>query len=210
MKPVVCPTVTAYEPHEFREQLERVTPFAERIHFDLMDGEFAPTRSIAPIQIYWPDSVVADIHLMYRRPAEQIETIISLKPSLLIVHAEAEGNLRELFEHVHKFGIKTGVALLPRTGAESIAPNADVLDHVLLFSGDLGKFGGTVDTTILRKIPDLKALNGSLELGWDGGINDSNARILKNAGITVFNVGGFIQRSHDPATAYTRIMSAVT
>ncbi len=52
---VICPTVTAYDPHEYREQMERVEPFAKRIHIDLMDGHFAPTKSPGLKHVWWPD-----------------------------------------------------------------------------------------------------------------------------------------------------------
>jgi pentose-5-phosphate-3-epimerase len=45
------------------------------------------------------------------------------------------------------------------------------------------------------------------EIGWDGGINDHNAQQLVAAGVDVLNVGGFIQKSDDPAGAYEKLLN---
>ena len=87
---IICPTVTAYDNHDYREQMEKLQSFAKRIHIDLMDGEFAPTKSPDLEHVWWPENVIADIHLMYKRPAEQLSWLIKLKPSLVVIHAEAE------------------------------------------------------------------------------------------------------------------------
>ena len=63
---VICPTVTAAEPHEYREQIERIAPFAHRIHIDLADGVFTPNKLIDLMQVWWPVGMVADIHRMCR------------------------------------------------------------------------------------------------------------------------------------------------
>ena len=150
---VICPTVTAFSVDEYGRQIDRIASFAERIHVDLMDGEFTPTRSPNPIQAWWPGDVEADIHLMFAKPLEHIETLVSLKPSLVIIHAEAEGNLSGFLEHLKRYGIKVGVALLPQTQPDDVVELIKVSDHVLIFSGDLGHFGGTVNEKFLLLFP---------------------------------------------------------
>ena len=83
-----------------------------------------------------------------------------------------------------------------------ILSSLEKIDHVLIFSGDLGHFGGKADLTLLNKVKYLKDKKPSLEIGWDGGINDQNAQNLLDGGVDVLNVGGYIQRSGDPAHAY--------
>lgn len=142
MIPTVCPTVTAIDAHEYREQIERVAGFASRIHLDFMDGEFAPIQSLPVESAWWPKNISVDIHLMHMRPQEYLSKVVNLHPSLLIVHAEAEGHFVGIAEVLHKAGIKAGVALLPDTDLEVIIPSLKYLDHVLIFSGNLGHFGG--------------------------------------------------------------------
>ena len=81
---VVCPCVTAPDARAYREQMARVAPFAKRVHVDFSDGLLAPIKLINPIQAYWPEGILADLHLMIKKPHDHIETVISLKPNLVI------------------------------------------------------------------------------------------------------------------------------
>ena len=201
----ICPAVLATEPHEFREQMERIAHFAQRVQIDLTDGLFAIAKTVSLEQAWWPHSIDADLHLMYKRPDLYLDKILSLEPSLVIIHAEAEGDFVPFANALREAGIKVGVALLPRTKTELIEPALDMIDHILIFSGDLGYFGGHADLTLLNKVKRLKELKPELEIGWDGGVNDENARDLSEGGVDVLNVGGFIQKADDPQAAYATL-----
>jgi len=206
---IICPTVTAYDEVSYNYQLNNVEMFIERVHLDFMDGQMTPKKSPYLKQAWWPKGLVADIHLMYARPLEYVDTIIDLKPDLLIVHAEASGNFMQLAERMKKAGIKVGVALLAKTNVSEIEPVLNIIDHVLIFSGDLGSFGGHADLSLLTKVQQLKSSRANLEIGWDGGINEHNVKQLAEAGVGVLNVGGAIQRSDNPGLAYARLKAMV-
>jgi ribulose-phosphate 3-epimerase len=202
---IICPTVTATDAHDYRTQMERVEPFAKRLHIDFMDGELAPTSSPTFEQAWLPKDKQIDLHVMYKRPVAHLKEILRLKPRLVIVHAESSGNFVAFAKVLHKFDIKVGVALLPKTSAVTIRPAIEHVDHVLIFSGKLGHFGGTADLALLAKVQACKALKSSLEIGWDGGINENNAHLLAAGGVDILNVGGYIQRAKDPHVAYAKL-----
>lgn len=204
---VICPTVTATDLHQFREQMERVSAFSLRVHIDLMDGQLAPTVSPAMDHIWWPDNVIADLHVMYKWPLEHLATLIHLKPNLVIVHAEAEGNFLHLARSLHQEGIRAGVAIMPETEPSVIEKALGYIDHVLIFSGDIGKYGGKADTNLLRKVDYIRNKQRGIEIGWDGGINQTNASSLIAGGVDVLNVGGSIQHATDPAAMYSTLKS---
>lgn len=201
----ICPSITAIDPHQYREQMERVAKFARRIHIDFMDGELAPTQSPPLESAWWPDELQVDLHVMYQRPQAELFKILHLKPQLVILHAEAEGHFIGMAEQLHNAGIKAGVALLAETSVEIIKPALKHVDHVLIFSGDLGHFGGQADLALLDKAHHLLAWKKSLEIGWDGGINADNVQQLIKGGISILNIGGFIQKADDPASAYAKL-----
>lgn len=205
MRADICPTILAEEPNGFRVQMKRVLPFAKRIHIDVMDGVFASPRSIGLDQIYWPANISIDLHVMYQRPLVHAGALVTLAPRLVIIHAEADGNFAPFAEYMHHHGIEVGVALLPQTPVALIAPVIDMIDHVLIFSGYLGHFGGAADLRLLVKARQLRALKPTLEIGWDGGVNDTNAGRLAAGGVDVLNVGGFIQHAVNPARAYATL-----
>jgi ribulose-phosphate 3-epimerase len=205
---VICPTVTATDPHIYRTQIERLQPFVQRIHVDLADGIFAP-KLLNPDQVWWPDNLVVDMHLMYKDPLSIIDLVLKLKPHMVIIHAEADGSFKQLVETLKPANIKVGVALLAKTPVEVILSEIESIDHILIFSGDLGHFGGTVDMGLLSKAQKIKNLTKPIEIGWDGGINDTNVNELAKGGIDVMNVGGFIQRSDNPVNAYAKLNLAL-
>jgi len=208
MSAVICPTVTAYSVGEFREQMERLEGFVQRVHLDFMDGVLAPTKSPPIEQAWWPLGVVADLHIMFQKPLEELETVISLNPDMVIIHAEAD-DAAKFFEELEGLGIKRGLALLQQTQPQDCAELIKMADHVLIFSGNLGHFGGTVDLGLLDKVKELKQLNPDVEIGWDGGINAENVRALADGGVNALNVGGFIQRAENPEEAYDTLVAAL-
>lgn len=207
---VICPTVTAYDPHEYRTQMERLKPFAKRIHIDLMDGQFAPTRSPELRQIWWSPELTADIHLMYQRPMDHLDWLIKLKPHLVVVHNEADVHHMHFAAELHKHDIKAGLALLHDTPAEYAYQIMHSFDHILVFSGKLGYHGGEADLADLDKVHQIREHHPEVEIGWDGGINDQNAPVLVRAGVTVLNVGGFIQRAPDPEKSYRKLVEILS
>ncbi len=203
--PIITPTVLAGDAHDFQTQINRIAQFAQRIHIDITDGVFAPTPTVAIEQVWSPEGITVDFHLMLKDPMIHLKDVLAQKPSMVIVHAEADGKFVKIAEELHKHNVRVGVALLARTSTHMIKPSLDHIDHVLIFSGDLGKFGGTADLSLLGKITQLKEWKQELEIGWDGGINEQNVADLVAGGVNVLNVGGYIQRSPEPKVAYQKL-----
>ncbi|MBI2007629.1 hypothetical protein HYU82_01160 [Candidatus Saccharibacteria bacterium] len=201
-KPTICPAILAADKDSYHKQIQNVAHFAHRIQIDLTDGAFAPHKTVSPEEAWWPVGFLADFHLMYQNPLAAVQKILQHKPHLIIVHAEAEGNFDQVADFCRNHSVKLGVALLSHTAPEKLFSALDDIDHVLIFSGDLGRFGGQTDFSLLQKAKILKQKKSNLEIGWDGGIDDQNVAELVFGGVDVLNVGGFIQNSHDPERAY--------
>lgn len=206
---IICPTILASDAHDYQTQMNRVAGFAQRIQIDITDGVFAPTPTVAIEQLWWPEGMNVDIHVMYKDPSAHLDELIGLKPHMIIVHAEAEGNFVKIADTLRKNNIKVGVALLQKTSTHTIKPSISLIDHMLIFSGDLGKFGGVADTGLLSKVRQLKEWKRELEFGWDGGINEDNVETLLEGGIDVFNVGGYIQTAVDPKERYDKLKGLI-
>lgn len=206
---IICPTVTAFESHEYRKQMERIAPFAKRVHIDLMDGVFTSTKSPGLGQIWWPHELMADIHLMYQKPMDSLQQIIKLKPNMVVIHNEVEVHHMLFAAELHKEDIKVGLAILHDTPIEYAFQIMHSFDQVLVFSGHLGEHGGVADLGLLDKVQKIRAHHPDAEIAWDGGINDQNARQLIDGGVDVLNVGGFIQSAINPLDAYAKIIEAI-
>jgi ribulose-phosphate 3-epimerase len=206
----ICPTITTDNPDTYGKQVELTLSYAHRIHIDVADGVFTPNRLIDIENVWWPAGVRADLHVMYKDPFDHLQALLSLRPQLIIVHAEAEGDFLQFAAVCHSHGMEVGVALLPETPVEAIRPALGLVDHVLIFSGHLGHFGGHADMSLLGKVQRLKQLKPQLEIGWDGGVNDQNARALALGGVDVLNAGGYLHGAMAPKTAYLKLLAEVT
>jgi len=205
----ICPTVTATNKDDYSREMDRVSGFSTRLHIDLMDKEFTGVESVSLMQAWWPEDKQIDLHIMYKRPEVHLETLVALKPDLVIIHAEAECNFIKFCDELHAFGIKTGVALLQETPVESMADILEYFDHALIFSGKLGHHGGRTDLGLLDKVAAVKAIQPDIEVSWDGGINNEVAAPLCRGGVDVLNIGGYIQHADNPEENYNILLAEV-
>jgi len=206
---VVAPTVLAETTDEYKMQIERIHPFAQRVHIDISDGEFAPTFTVGAAQVWWPQEWTVDIHAMVARPSEHLETLISLKPHMIIFHGEATEDVVPVLQHVKKFDIKAGLALLRPTVPSAMTDAIQAADHVMIFSGELGKYGGVASMMQLEKVRLIRAVKPDIEIGWDGGVTVENAYTLSQGGIDVLNVGSTIAKAEDPDSVYATLVNEI-
>ena len=207
---IIAPAILATNLEEYKAQVEAIFPFAERVHIDVTDGEFAPNLTLPETQIWWPQEWKVDIHMMVARPSEHIETIIQLNPNMVIFHAEVEEDLVPIFERLkNETMIKPGLAFLRSTVPETVAPAIQAAEHILIFSGNLGEMGGRASMMQLEKIRLIKEINSNVEIGWDGGANFSNVFNLTQSGVDVVNVGSGIMQSQSPEQSYRQMETEI-
>ena len=207
---VIAPAVLAENADQYKQTIDRIQPFANRIHVDVSDGEFAPTFTVGFNELWWPEGWEVDIHAMVARPAEHLQTLVQLKPSMVIFHAEANTEqLPSVLATLQQYNIKAGISLLRPTVPASVTNLIQQADHVMVFTGDLGKYGGTANLMQLEKVRLIKQINPETEIGWDGGVNVDNAYTLTQGGVNVLNVGGAIQKAMDAETAYKQLVDEI-
>ena len=201
----IVPAILTNDPNQFKRQMEIYQPFAKRVQVDIADGSFAPDVTI-PINGVWkPEGIDIDLHMMIVRPSEQLPLIIQLKPSLCILHAESGEDLLPIFEQLRANGIKAGVALMKSTYPGSVRQFIEAADHVLVFAGDIGRQGSIADMLQTEKIPLIREINSSCEIGWDGGANIKNVRAIARAGADIINVGSALTNAADPSTTFEEL-----
>lgn len=205
----VAPAITVETIEKYNEIVEKIKPFAQRVQIDISDGEFAPVQLLPIEQIQWPQGWIIDVHAMVKHPQDYVDKLIERKPSLIIFHAETDADLVSIFGKIKKAGIRAGLCLLKTTVPSTVTEAIMAADHVLVFSGDLGHYGGNASMMQLEKIRLIKLINPNLEIGWDGGVNVENAFMLTQGGVDVLNVGGAIGTAQDPANVYAKLLEAI-
>lgn len=214
---IIAPTITTNDPAVYARRLEDFLTFASRIQIDITDGQFAPSQTINLNQVYWPPAdkreCKIDLHLMLQRPIDWLDQIVAVVPDKVILHAESDDAgrmLPRIYEHLQRFGMQVGVALLPETQPADVADIIRVVDSVLIFGGHLGYQGGVADLTQLGKIPAIQQINSIVTIEWDGGANLSNVSQIAAAGVDQINIGSAISGASDPAAAYRQLVEVVS
>lgn len=205
----IVPAILAETPDEYREQIAKVRDFATRLQIDFTDGIFAEHKTVLPADIWWPETVEADIHAMVQKPEDFLADLIRLKPNMVLFHAEAEGNMPAIFATLKQYGIKSGLALLRKTVPSNVASLIESVDLVMIFAGELGHYGGKAHMMQLEKVRLIRKINPMVEIGWDGGVTLDNAYSLVQGGVDILNVGGAIQFAQDPADAYKKLVTEI-
>jgi ribulose-phosphate 3-epimerase len=205
---VISPSITVETAEQYKASVERIQPLGvQRVHIDVSDGEFAPTFLLGEAQLWWPKEWQVDIHAMVARPSEHIPQLIGMKPNLIVFHVETKENPLTLIAQIKQSGIKAGIALLRTTVPAQVADAIKAADHVMIFSGELGKYGGTASLMQLEKVRLIKAINPNVEIGWDGGVSVDNAYTLTQGGVDVLNTGSAISTAPDPAAAIKALIA---
>src|SRR5215813_12919212 len=141
----IAPSILAADFLRLGEQIIAVDRAgADRIHIDIMDGQFVPNISLGvPIveAVRRATSLPLEAHLMIEHPDRYLETFASAGADNLIVHQETSPHLNRTVQQIKHLGRKAGVGLNPSTPAVMLDEVLEELDLVLVMTVNPG-FGG--------------------------------------------------------------------
>ena len=182
------------------------------LHIDIMDGHFVPNLTFGPLvveSIKKHSKKPLDIHLMVRNIPFFVELFIKMKPEFISIHIEEEKHVNRVINLIKSNGIKAGIALNPHTSHLNLEYIIKDIDLVLIMSVNPG-FGGQsfIENTlekieIIKKIRDAKNKNCLIEI--DGGVNDSNAKLIKQRGADIAVCGNYIFSSRNYQEAINKL-----
>ena len=113
----IVPTVLCENAEDYKLTIERLSPFAKRVHIDLADGEFAPTKTVELSEMWWPQDWQVDIHAMVARPSLYVDALVQMRPSLVIFHAEVD-EFAAFYPAAQSFGYSDWRRLAAANGAK--------------------------------------------------------------------------------------------
>ncbi|MFN4180246.1 MAG: ribulose-phosphate 3-epimerase [Armatimonadota bacterium] len=165
---------------------------ADWIHFDIIDGHFAPNITFGfPVieALRSETSLPFDVHLMIVEPERYVERFVKAGANILTVHPEATYQLHRTIHTIKEAGAMAGVVLSPATPPEFVKPILHLLDVVLIMSVDPGFSGQKFLPFVLDKVRTIRTwideLGLDTELEIDGGVTEENAAECVAAGVTV-------------------------
>ena len=174
------------------------------IHIDVMDGSFVPNKQFTTEEINNLEIISKkkfDVHLMVDNPREYIENLDISNIEYIIVHSEIAKDINELLDLIKSYNVKCGLCIKPNTDISILTPYLNKLDLILVMSVEPGFSGQEFISNSLDKVSKLKQIikNNNLDIvmAIDGGINGSNASLVKKSGIDMVVSGSYVTNSLD-------------
>ena len=190
---------------------------ADWIHVDVMDGHFVPNLTVGPAVVKalrGATRLPLDVHLMITDPDRYLDAFAEAGAASISVHLETLPHLHRTLTEIRKLGAKAGVAINPSTPIDAIREVASEFDILLVMSVNPG-FGG--QPFIAHSIPKVAAareilgrLSSTAVIEVDGGVDESNAAALVEAGASVLVAGASIFHAADATEATRALRQAAT
>lgn len=188
---------------------------ADFLHIDVMDGVFVPNISfgfpvldaISPIC-----EKLLDIHLMIVHPEKYIPRFAKYNPWSIGFHLEATDDPMAVINLIEEQDARVCITINPGTPVSALKPYLPHVDMVLLMSVQAGYGGQSFMPITYERIAELKALmeetNSYPLIEIDGGVNASNASLLRQAGANVVVAGSSVFHAADPIQAVADLKKA--
>ncbi len=173
---------------------------ADMLHIDVMDGHFVPNLTIGPPvvrSIRKATEIFFDVHLMIASPSMFVEPFHRAGADMLTFHVESGENIETAIEKCKKLGMKCGVSLNPPTAIETVFPFLEKVDMVLVMSVNPGFSGQSFMPEVVPKIRRVREKLAEIGrrdvlIEVDGGIKDTNAQMVIEAGADILVSGSYL------------------
>lgn len=178
-------------------------------HIDVMDGEFVKNNTTKIMTEYTEylntiTNIPLDVHLMVKDVMAYVKSYLVFEPRSITMHYEAASSKEELLnwiQYIKEQNCKVGISIKPNTNVEEIFKFLPYIHTVLVMTVEPGEGGQKLIPETIEKVKKLKKYlqenNLEVEIEADGGINEDNAKVLKDAGCDIIVAGTSIVSSND-------------
>ena len=187
------------------------------LHFDVMDGEFVPNFAISPpfiAAVRQITQIPFDVHIMVTHPLRYIDALAASGADLITFHIESADKPETVISAIKSHGLKSGLALRPKTAISAVMPYLSDLDLVLPMSVEPGFGGQTFQHSVIEKIAELHQISPKLkrplEISVDGGVTTEIAPLAIRQGATILVAGTAIFGSQQPEAIIEKLRNGIT
>ncbi|NVM34394.1 MAG: ribulose-phosphate 3-epimerase [Candidatus Lokiarchaeota archaeon] len=157
------------------------------IHVDVMDGKFVNNTNnnlnvFKALKKIYKTPIIA--HLMVINPFDYIKKIIKFI-DIFLFHFETNNDKANIIKEIRNENKKVGFAINPETHISEIISYLEKIDLVLIMSVNPGWSGQKFIPETVNKVNQLAEYkkNYNFLIDVDGGINLTNAKLLKKTDI---------------------------
>lgn len=179
---------------------------SDLLHMDIMDARFVKNLSFGPDVVMACDRAVnidMHTHLMMMEPQHYIGVFADAGSKTILIHMEADCNVREVLADIRGRGLRCGVVLNPETPADETLTLVDekLIDEVLLMSVHPGFGGQSYITAVEDKAAQIRRRADWIDISIDGGINGETVLGAAAHGVNMFVAGSYLFKQDDMGAA---------
>lgn len=177
MAVTIIPAILQEDLTSFRTELEKVWRYVPRVQVDVIDGVFAPTKTIGPEELNQIDTIVSfDIHLMVDQPENWVKRCVMGGADRVAGQVERMKEVAGFIGDAQAEGLAVGLAYDLETPLDNLKEYLPDIDFVLLMAVPLGAQGQAFDERVLEKIKEVRRLNKKVTIQVDGGLDEEKIK----------------------------------
>jgi ribulose-phosphate 3-epimerase len=206
----VIPGILEKDWNAIEEKIERIKPFTQAIHIDIIDGIFASNKTFldpTPFKKYTQD-IVFELHMMVDNPIAYLTPWANVGFKRFIGQIERMPDPVNFIADAQLVG-EVGLAIDTTTDVDAISVSLEDLDFVFVMTVKAGFSNQSFLQDQLEKVKRLREKSPMIPIEVDGGINSETIVKAKNAGATRFVSTGYLFGSNTPLTQYQNLCQLI-
>ena len=189
----IIPSLLFNSEETFLRHLNAVQDHVESVQIDIGDGIFVPKNWADPEIIKKHLRIPAELHLMVKDPAKEIEKWRNVdNVRKILFHFECGVDPETNITFIKSLGFEASVVLNPETNIEAIENLLPQLRSVMLMGVIPGKQGQPFVPETIQKIKALRARKPKLYIEVDGAVNEQTLPDIITAGANAVCPGSAI------------------
>ena len=193
----IAPSILDANFKSLQQDLDSIAT-CDRIHLDVMDGQYVPNLSFGPPVLKGLDYPVEyEVHLMAQNPERFVDLFCDMGVMMFTFHWEVvdEARTLALFKILKDRGVKAGICIDGATSPDVLSDKVlAAADQVLVMSVQAGFGGQSFMPKSMNKIRSLRDRGYQGEIEVDGGVNLDNVKGLADAGADIVVVGSALMK----------------
>lgn len=203
---LVAPSMLAADFGNMASEVKNIQNWgADLVHCDVMDGVYVPNITFGMPMVKalkQNTSLPIDAHLMITEPEKYVGSFCDAGADIVTFHPDASRDVQGALDVIKQKGKKCGLVVNADVDFDIVKPYLSQIDMLVIMTVQAG-FGGQ---SFKQECLD-KARQGAHErqvhgydylIEVDGGVNERNVMLLKNAGVDVAVAGSAVFKSENP------------
>jgi len=212
----ILPAILSKSYKDIKNKIALFDGFVDTVQIDVSDGILTPYKTFPYSKSFRAKRIFnfkgeIELHLMVQNNLGFLDRFGDLGASSMLVQIQSRDTEKALKSLNNKGSYRLGLSVMPSTSISAIDDLIRHIDYIQVMTiKDIGKQGSAFAEDSVELIRKIACKYPELPISVDGGVNDKNISILKEAGVRNFAVGSYIFKNEDPVDQYANLSKKLT